>query len=112
MDTLLFTAESGSAPGGQIAVASRSGSNRFHGDLFEFLSNDVFDAREPIDTLNPTKPSFRLNQFGGSLGGPIVHDRTFFYIIPSFVADSASTMAMASSTTRTCPSTMKLDSIH
>ncbi len=79
VDTLLFTAESGSTPGGQIAVASRAGSNSFHGDLFEFLRNDIFDAREPIDTLNSSKPGFRLNQFGGSLGGPIVHDRTFFY---------------------------------
>ena len=80
IDTMLFTAENGSTPGGQIAVASKSGSNRFHGSAFEFLRNDVFDAREPIDTLNPTKPAFRLNQFGGGLGGPIVHDRSFFFL--------------------------------
>jgi Carboxypeptidase regulatory-like domain/TonB dependent receptor-like, beta-barrel len=79
VSTLLFTAESGSTPGGQIAVVSRSGSNRLHGTLFEFLRNDVFDAREPIDTLNPTKPGFRLNQFGGGVGGPIRHDRSFYY---------------------------------
>jgi hypothetical protein len=79
VNTLLFTAESGSTPGGQIAVASRSGSNRMHGTAFEFLRNDVFDAREPIDTLNPTKPGFRLNQFGGSVGGPVARDRSFYY---------------------------------
>ena len=80
VDTMLFTADSGSTPGGQIAVVSKSGSNDLHGTLFEYLRNDVFDAREPIDTLNPSKPAFRLNQYGGSLGGPIVHDRTFFFV--------------------------------
>jgi hypothetical protein len=79
VDSMLFTAENGNTTGGQIAVASKSGSNKLHGALFEFLRNDRFDAREPIDTLNPTKPPFRLNQFGGDLSGPIVHNRTFFY---------------------------------
>lgn len=81
IDTMLFTAENGSTPGGQIAVASKTGSNDLHGTLFEFLRNDIFDARQPIDTLNPHKPAFRLNQFGGSLGGPIVRDKTYFYFI-------------------------------
>ncbi len=80
VNTALFTAEQGSTPGGQVAVVSRSGGNVFHGDGFEFLRNDRLDAREPIDVLNPTKPPFRLNQFGGSLGGPVVADRTFFFI--------------------------------
>ncbi|MBB5331704.1 TonB-dependent receptor [Tunturiibacter gelidoferens] len=79
IDTMLFTAENGSTPGGQIAVASKTGSNDLHGSVFEFLRNDLFDAREPIDTLNPHKPAFLLNQFGGSIGGPILHDKTFFY---------------------------------
>ena len=79
IDTMLFTAENGSTPGGQVAVVSKSGSNELHGSLFEFLRNDIFDARQPIDTLNPHKPAFRLNQFGGDLGGPIVRDRSFFY---------------------------------
>jgi len=80
IDTMLFTAENGSTPGGQVAVASKSGSNTVHGSVFEFLRNDVFDAREPIDTLNIHKPAFRLNQFGGSLGAPLVADRRFFYL--------------------------------
>ena len=79
IDTMLFTAENGSTPGGQIAVASRSGGNELHGGLFEFLRNDVFDAREPIDLLNPHKPGFRLNQYGGSIDGPIRRDRTFYF---------------------------------
>ncbi len=76
IDTMLFTAESGSTPGGQVDVASKSGSNTLHGGLFEFLRNDILDAREPI---LPTKLPFRLNQFGGDLGGPIKRDRRFFY---------------------------------
>ena len=48
IDTMLFTADNGSTPGAQIAVASKSGSNTLHGGLFEFLRNDVLDAREPI----------------------------------------------------------------
>ena len=79
ISTMLFTAENGSTPGGQIAVASKSGSNTLHGSLFEFLRNDIFDARQPIDTLNPHKPAFRLNQFGGTVGGPIARDRSFYY---------------------------------
>ncbi len=79
IDTMLFTAENGSTPGGQVAVASKSGSNTLHGNLFEFVRNDIFDARQPIDALNPHKPPFRLNQFGGDLGGPILRNRTFYY---------------------------------
>jgi len=79
IDTMLFTAENGSTPGGQVAVVSKAGTNTLHGDAFEFLRNDIFDAREPIDTLNPHKPPFRLNQFGGNLGGPIVRNQTFFF---------------------------------
>jgi hypothetical protein len=76
IDTMLFTAENGSTPGGQIDVASKSGSNTLHGSLFEFLRNDIFDAREPI---LPTRLPFRLNQFGGDLGGRLIRDRSFYY---------------------------------
>jgi len=79
VDTMLFTAEQGSTPGGQVAVVSRTGANAFHGNLLEFLRNDKLDAREPVDNLNPSKQPFHLNQFGGSIGGPIVRDRTFFF---------------------------------
>lgn len=79
VESMLFAAESGSTPGGQIAVTSASGANRFHGDAFEFLRNNVFDARNPFDH-NAQQPPFRLNQFGGGIGGPIVPDKTFFYV--------------------------------
>ncbi|WP_182276169.1 TonB-dependent receptor [Granulicella sp. 5B5] len=79
IDTMLFTAEKGVSPGGQIAVVTKTGSNQLHGSLFEYLRNDIFDARQPDDTFDASKPPFRLNQFGGSLGGPIVHDRSFYF---------------------------------
>jgi hypothetical protein len=78
IETMLFTADSGSTPGAQVAVNSASGTNRLHGDVFEFLRNDVVDARNPFD-LNQTKPPFRLNQFGASVGGPIVDNKAFFF---------------------------------
>ena len=77
VESMLFTAESGSTPGGQIAVSTISGTNEFHGDLFEFFRNDIFDARNVFATRNLP---FRLNQFGGSVGGPIVRGKTFFFL--------------------------------
>jgi hypothetical protein len=79
VDTMLFTAENGSTPGGQVDVVSRAGTNQFHGNIFEFLRNSVFDAREPAPYTTAPKPPFRLNQFGGAIGGPVRRDRTFFY---------------------------------
>jgi len=76
VNAALYSAESGSGTGGQINVVSKSGSNEFHGSIFEFVRNDVFDARNPFD---PSKQPFRLNQFGGSIGGPIAKNRTFFF---------------------------------
>ena len=81
VDTLLATAEEGATGGAQLAVTSLSGSNRFHGRLFEYLRNDLFDAPEPLwASHGQLQQPLRLNQFGGSLGGPIVHDRTFFFL--------------------------------
>ncbi len=74
----VYTAESGGTQGGQVDVVSRSGTNQFHGSLFEYLRNDVLDARGPFD--GATLPPFRLNQFGGSFGGPIRKDKDFFFV--------------------------------
>ena len=80
VDPMLATAESGGTGGGQLAVASPSGTNQFHGDAYEFLRNRIFDALEPIDALNPNhQPPFHLNQFGGAFGGPIQREKTFFF---------------------------------
>ena len=73
----VYTADQGGSAGAIVSIVSKTGTNAFHGGLFEFLRNDVFDARSPFDT---NIPPFRLNQFGGSIGGPIKKDRTFFYM--------------------------------
>ncbi len=81
VDTLLATAEEGATGGAQLAVISPSGTDRFHGRLFEYLRNDAFDAPEPTWASNgETQQPLRLNQFGGSLGGPIKPEKTFFFL--------------------------------
>lgn len=78
VDSTLYPVGSADGTGGQVILASVSGSNRFHTELFEYLRNDVFDARNPLVAAG--KQPFRLNQFGANLGGPIVHDKTFFFL--------------------------------
>jgi Carboxypeptidase regulatory-like domain len=73
----LYTAEYGRSGGGQVNLVTKSGSNQFHGDAFEFLRNSYFDAR---NFFALTQPSLRRNQFGGTLGGPIKKDRVFFFL--------------------------------
>ena len=81
VDSLLSPAESGGTAGPQLNVTSSSGTNRFHGGLFEYLRNNVFDATEPSwASGGESQQPLRLNQFGGSLGGPIVRDKTFFFL--------------------------------
>src|SRR5262245_20049848 len=72
-----YPAEYGTGSGGQISVVTKSGGNRFHGSVFEFLRNDKLDSRNFFD--RDFKSPLRLNQFGASLGGPIVKDRFFFF---------------------------------
>ena len=72
-----FGADVGMTAGGQISAASLSGTNSFHGSLFDYYRSDVFDSRSPFD--GPSPDPFLMNQFGAALGGPIVSNRTFFY---------------------------------
>lgn len=76
VNSTLYSAESGGGAGAQINVVTKTGTNEFHGSLFEFFRNDRMDARNPFDT---SKQPFRLNQFGGNFGGPIIRNRTFFF---------------------------------
>jgi hypothetical protein len=76
VNSTLYSAESGSGAGGQVNVVSKSGTNAFHGSLFEFFRNDKLDARNPFDT---SKQPFRLNQFGGNVGGPLIRNKSFFF---------------------------------
>jgi hypothetical protein len=72
----LAPAESGLGAGGNITVISKSGSNNYRGSLFEYKRDDALDAASPYDSV---KQPLRLDQFGGSIGGPIASNRTFFF---------------------------------
>jgi hypothetical protein len=74
--TYTYSAEYGERAGPTVLVTTKSGSNKFHGSLFEFFRNSVLDASTPF--VNAT-PKYNLNQFGGSFGGPIQKDKTFFF---------------------------------
>lgn len=73
-----YGAEFGRNYGGQVNVITKSGTNRFHGSVYEFHRNDALDARNYFDPAE--KPDFRRNQFGFTLGGPVKKDRTFFFV--------------------------------
>jgi hypothetical protein len=72
-----FNADIGMTAGGQISVASSSGTNAFHGGLFDYFRSDVLDARSPFD--GASADPFLLNQFGANLAGPTIRNQTFFY---------------------------------
>ena len=75
-----YAPEFGGKSGAVINVVSKSGSNSLHGSLFEFVRNDVFDAKNFFDSPAAPIPPFRQNQFGGSLGGPVRKNKTFFFL--------------------------------
>ena len=77
VDSNSYPAEYGTGTGGQINVVTKSGGNHFHGSLFEYLRNEKLDSRNWFD--RDFKSPLRLNQFGASLGGPIVKDKLFFF---------------------------------
>src|SRR5882724_10061059 len=77
VDSNSYPAEYGTGTGGQISMVTKSGSDNYHGGVFEYVRNDAFDARNFFDRA--TKSELRLNQFGGSVGGPIVKDKAFFF---------------------------------
>jgi hypothetical protein len=77
VDSNSYPAEYGTGTGGQVNVVTKSGGNKFHGSAFEFLRNDKLDSRNFFD--RDFKSPLRLNQFGASLGGPIIKDKFFFF---------------------------------
>jgi hypothetical protein len=74
-----YSAEFGRNYGGQINAISKSGSNELHGTLYHFLRNDNLDARNFFDREPLGKPEFKRHQFGGTVGGPVRPDQTFFF---------------------------------
>ena len=77
VDTSNYPAEYGTGTGGQVSFITKSGTNALHGSLFEYIRNDAMDARNFFS--GSTKDKLRLNQFGGSLGGPVVKDKLFVF---------------------------------
>jgi hypothetical protein len=75
-----YSAEYGKTSGGVVNAVTRSGTDAFHGSAYEFLRNSALDARNFFEDPTQPKAQFRRNQFGGTIGGPIVKDRTFFFV--------------------------------
>jgi len=75
-----YDAEYGNYSGGQVNVVTKSGSNSFHGSGFEFLRNTALDAKNYFALPTDKTPVFRQNQFGGTFGGPLVKNKTFFFV--------------------------------
>jgi outer membrane receptor protein involved in Fe transport len=72
-------AQYGRMSGGVINSITRSGTNVFHGSVYDFLRNSAFDSRGYFDPVGGGEPSFRRNQFGATIGGPVIKDKTFFF---------------------------------
>src|SRR3954451_3121884 len=78
--TSTFSAEFGHAAGAVVNATIKSGTNQFHGTAFEFLRNNKLDANNFFtNAAGQPRAAFRQNQFGGAIGGPVVHNRTFFF---------------------------------
>ena len=75
--TYTYSAEFGTRAGPTVLITTKSGANNYHGSLFEFVRNTDLDAKADFDT---TTPKFNLNQFGGSFGGPLRHNKLFFFV--------------------------------
>src|SRR5262249_3562953 len=80
IQTSTFAPEFGRTPGAQVSIVTRSGTNEYHGTLFEYLRNDALDARDWFVNFNGlSKPAERQNDFGGVFGGPVRKNQTFFF---------------------------------
>jgi len=80
MEKTNYNAEFGGKSGGVINVITKSGTNNLHGSAYEFLRNNIFDAANFFTPAGQSAPPFRENQFGGALGGPVVKDKTFYFV--------------------------------
>ncbi len=80
VDNSTFSAEYGRNSGAIVNIATRSGSNEWHGEFYDFIRNSFFDARNFTNPIGIPQAPFKRNQFGGDGGGPIKKDKTFFYL--------------------------------
>lgn len=79
IQTSSYAPEFGRSNGAQISIVTKSGSNQFHGTAFDYVRNDLFDARNWFNRSPDPKPPLRQNDFGGTLGGPLCKNKTFFF---------------------------------
>jgi len=112
VQTSNYSAQYGQNAGGVVNVITKSGTNQFHGNAFEFLRNSVFNAR-PWHAV--TRDVLKRNQFGGTFGGPIIRDKTFFFVAYQqtiqrnvLTANAASVPSAAARATATDPSVISL----
>src|SRR5579862_5009897 len=79
VDNSTYSAEYGRNAGAIVTIASRSGTNQFHGELYDYIRNNDLDARNAFNPTTQPQSPFKRNQFGGDIGGPIFKDKTFFF---------------------------------
>src|SRR5436305_6141294 len=80
VQTNTFSAEYGRNSGSVVNLVTKSGTNQLHGSVYDFFRNDVLDARNFFNDQSFPKSSLRLNQFGGTFGGPIIKNQTFYFL--------------------------------
>src|SRR6476646_2697431 len=80
VDNSTYSAEFGRNSGAIVNIATRSGENKFHGEVFEFIRNNALDARNFFNPVGQAMSPFKRNQFGAAFGGPIKKDKTFFFL--------------------------------
>jgi len=79
IETTPYSAELGTSPGAQILLVTKNGTNQLHGSAYEFLRNSDFDSKNYFDNQSLPIPELRKNQFGATIGGPIVKDKLFYF---------------------------------
>jgi len=89
-----FQPEYGRNAGAVVNIVTKSGTNKLHGELFEYFRNDALDARNYFDNV-PQRAPFHNNQFGGALGGPIIKDKTFFFLDYEGQRETVGTVTLA-----------------
>jgi Carboxypeptidase regulatory-like domain/TonB dependent receptor len=80
IDNSTYSAEYGRNSGSIVNIGTRSGTNQYHGEFYDYLRNNFFDARNAFNRLNQPQSSFKRNQYGADFGGPIYKDKTFFFL--------------------------------
>jgi|CZLA01.1.fsa_nt_gi hypothetical protein len=90
-----FQPEYGRNAGAVVNIVTKSGNNAFHGEVFEYFRNNALDARNYFNTTDERRAPFHNNQFGGSFGGPIVKDKTFFYLNYEGQRETVGTVTLA-----------------